>query len=127
MAETSPVIEHHPDFTIAFELHENKVVVNFKVYELCGEYEDGQRLYHAVGEDDHATTANPLEARVYCHGGVKWDGCSNWHFDEQDDVMLHFCGRRGARKLSRIVEAAYDGAKKLMGEKVCDDGLFEGT
>ena len=48
------------------------------------------------------------EAKVYLHGSVKWDGCSNWHFDEQDRVMLHCCTRDDLLRLGNVLAWCWD-------------------
>ncbi len=48
------------------------------------------------------------EAEVYIHGEVKWDGCSNWHFDEQDRVMLHGCRREDILRFGKILAECWD-------------------
>lgn len=68
-------------------------VVDFSVYEIVGrEMPSGAPVYLAEGAvlgTDNVKSING--AQRYAHGSVKWDGCSNWFFDEQDRCMLHFC------------------------------------
>ena len=52
------------------------------------------------------------ESEVYLHGIVKWDGCSNWHFDEQDRVMLHGCSREDLTNLGELMAKCWDYAKE---------------
>lgn len=108
---------HYDDFTLVME--RDRHWVNFKVYECVGsEYREGgstrcynRREYEGSGE----IVTDLADAQVYCSGHVMCTGCSNWRFDEQDHVMLHFCGRHSARLLSRVVEAVYDRAAELIG------------
>jgi hypothetical protein len=44
----------------------------------------------------------------YLHGNVKWDGCSNWHFDAQDFVMLHGCCREDLQRIGDIMALCWD-------------------
>lgn len=48
------------------------------------------------------------EATCFAHGSVIWDGCSNWHIDEQDRAMLHECGRNGLEDIGKILAACWD-------------------
>ena len=54
--------------------------------------------------------------RPWLHGSIKWDGCSNWHFDAQDDLMIHFCGPSDTAKLSKLFERLYQMAAEIMPE-----------
>lgn len=84
-------------------------LVAFKVYEacLCG---DGSLVYPDNGDFLDSVEAAPL----FLHGEVKWDGCSNWHFDEQDRVMLHQCSRGGLEGIGKLLVTCWDMAKELM-------------
>ena len=54
------------------------------------------------------------EAQVFLSGSIKWDGCSNLRFDEQDHVMLHFCSRDEAVAVGTLLGRLYDMAKELI-------------
>ncbi len=62
---------------------------------------------------NYEETEKPEEADVYLHGSVKWDGCSNWHFDEQDRVMLHGCSRGCIKRFGDAMAACWDMASVL--------------
>lgn len=86
----------------------------FEVYRIIGTDAEGQIFYekkNAVSSSETVETRG--EAQVYLHGNVKWDGCSNFHFDEQDEVMLHFCGRRDATDVGVLLGRLYDEAERL--------------
>lgn len=55
-------------------------------------------------------------ADVYLSGSIKWDGCSNWHFDAQDDAMLHFCSRKEAGDIGELLRRLYDLAAEIIPE-----------
>lgn len=80
-----------PDFRICINVHD--YYMDFAAYEVEGEY-GGRELI-----------ISPLK---YFSGSVKWDGCANVRFDEQDNVMLHFCGRNDAMRIARLIEKIYD-------------------
>jgi len=50
---------------------------------------------------------NRLQANKHDAGG--W--LIFWDFDEQDRVMLHFCGMDGVFDLARVFETSYEIAK----------------
>jgi len=81
----------------------NDAVIEFDVFEIVGRGPDNQPVFEYSRSDD--------EPDVYLHGFIKWDTCSNWHFDEQDDCMLHFCGMGGVDELHRLFGRMYEIAK----------------
>lgn len=85
----------------------------FKVYEIAGSDEDSVVLVGHVNSSP-VDTESLDEATVYLHGYVKWDGCSNWYFDEQDRVMLHFCEKEQAQAIGVLLGRLYDWAKELI-------------
>lgn len=100
------------NFTVVAEVEET--IVYFRIYEIEGIKEDGSILWH---KSEAGSYPNPVEfladADVFCHGEVKWDGCSNWCFDEQDRAMLHGCDRRDLMCLGRILAKCWDMAAEL--------------
>jgi hypothetical protein len=52
-------------------------------------------------------------AEAYLSGSVKWDGCSNWHFDEQDRCMLHGCSREHLVRFGEMMAFCWDWAAEL--------------
>lgn len=78
-------------------------VMDFEVYEIMGEAQNGEVILQEAGlsirDIDHAER--------YLHGHVKWDGCSNWSFDEQDRCMLHFCGMHDVENLKALFARMY--------------------
>jgi hypothetical protein len=54
------------------------------------------------------------QAGRWLHGDIKWDGCSNFSIDAQDDCMLHFCGRTEAVAVGALLGALYDLAHEVM-------------
>jgi hypothetical protein len=91
----------------------DEYVVEFKAYQVTGV--DGNGGAPLFGDMSNATT-NLSEAPVFIHGSVKWDGCSNWHFDEQDKAMLHFCGPEDAAEVGQLLARMYEIARELLGK-----------
>lgn len=99
----------------------DEYVCNFVCYEVSGYVRDevtGEYTvpdYKMAGDGCGDETTEDLDrAQVYLHGGIKWDGCSNWSFDEQERCMLHFCGRRSIRQLTVLFDRLYDLAAELI-------------
>lgn len=106
-------------FTIAWEVHEHKV--SFRAYAIIADSmtdEHGQvdprPLYHRRGaEDGMDMTFEMSEADVYMAGNVKWDGCSEVTFGEDEDG-LHLCGRGCWSDHVRLVAHIWHRAGELM-------------
>ncbi len=102
-------------FTVVAEVHECRV--DFKVYDICGRTgaPGGPFIYHREGGVNSMDWVESLDdAEVYLHGSVKWDGCSDWSFDEQDRVMLHGCSRHDIVRYGKIMTACFDMTKELL-------------
>lgn len=102
-------------------------VVDFAVYEI--EYvEPGppeKLLWHRAGADVYPDPVETLaEAEPYLHGSVKWDGCSNWAFDEQErGAALHGCSRHDLVRLGEVMARCWDWAGELLPTWDCGGGL----
>lgn len=62
-------------------------------------------------------TENIVQAAVFAHGTVKCDGCSDWHFDAQEENnadALHGCTRKDLTNIGEVLAAAWDSAKSLL-------------
>lgn len=114
-------IKHFNDlyFTVVAEAHEYRV--EFKIYEILG-WEDGDSqektygrpLYRRAGAHSSGDTVETLEeSEVYLSGFVKWDGCSNWRFDEQDRCMLHGCSKADVQRFGDVMAACWDWTAEL--------------
>lgn len=53
---------------------------------------------------------------ILFHGGIKWDGCSNWDFSTDDGTThpLHFCGKGDAKNFGQLLDKLYEVAAELM-------------
>ena len=106
------------DFTVVAEVHDYRV--EFKIYEICG-LEEGETkgvydrpVWGKAGAVSSGHVVDTIEeSEVYLSGHVKWDGCSNWHFDEQDRCMLHGCGKADVQRFGDIMAACWDWASEL--------------
>lgn len=98
--------------------------VGFKVYDIMGYGEGATKgvfdvpSWHRAGSNEWPDTVDSLEeAEPYLTGEVRWDGCSNWHFDEQDRLALHACNRDGLTRLGEVMARCWDWAAELLGDK----------
>lgn len=110
--------------------------VEFEVFHSTGEtvWEKGvsidppRRNYERKdSRSSNDQTDNIDEAQRMLEGSVKWDGCSNIQFFPDDGAYTHFCGKNGAMEIGQVLATVYDLARVMMGDTVCDVGLYEGT
>lgn len=121
MATPAQKVWHNVDleFTIVAEIQQYKV--DYTIYDIEG-YAQGDSLgifdrpvWHKAGDKFYPSTVDTLEeAEPYLHGEVKWDGCSNWYFDEQDRNMLHGCCRKDVQRLGDVMAACWDWTAELL-------------
>jgi len=105
-------------FTIVAVPHSHHV--EFTVYDVEA-WQEGEKsgvfdmpLWHKAGTGSYPAPVDTLdEAEPYLHGSVKWDGCSNWHFDEQDRAMLHGCCRKDVLRFGEVMALCWDWAADL--------------
>jgi len=114
--QVDAVVIHWDDlkFTVVATRHEYHV--DYVLYEIAGFTEPGNKpLWPKKDADPGPDFVESLDdAEPYLHGSVKWDGCSNWSFDEQDrGVMLHGCGREDLVNLGEVMARCWDLTKTL--------------
>jgi hypothetical protein len=75
--------------------------VTWEVYETTS-YDEVDCVITETEKGDH-----------FAKGWVKWDGCSNWKFTEQN-CMHHQCGKDGLSAIGEILAACWQASGKLM-------------
>ena len=105
------------EFTVIAVPHE--YYVEYTIYDHETLSIDGcDPSFHRAGSHSHPDPVDTVEeAEPYLHGQVKWDGCSNWYFDEQDRVMLHGCSRENVQRFGDIMAACWDWTQELIPAK----------
>lgn len=106
------------DFTIIAHVEQNSV--SFDIYDIEG-WTEGVRgvfdvpIWHRSGSTHWPDPVSRVEeAERFLHGVVKWDGCSDWHFDEQDRNMLHSCGLHGLQRMGDVMAFCWNWASELL-------------
>ena len=83
-------------------------VMDFRVYEFNA-YDPNAKTWclgpNMLSMQENNTTVE--NADVYLSGAIKWDGCVNWSFGEQD-VAEHYCGLDEARTFLKLWERLYE-------------------
>lgn len=93
----------------------NEVVMDFKVFEhaIQGDVPE----YRLKGAPGMEFTPDLDKAEALFSGGLKWDGCINVIFDDQENCMPHFCDNPGDT-FKRIFDRLYVLGAELMGDKI---------
>ncbi len=92
-------------FTILATHYEYRT--RFEVYKIAGTQDDGTLLYDRKGATSWPDPVETLdEAQMFLSGDVKWDGCSNWVFEEPP--MIHFCSRQELVDVGLVLAACWD-------------------
>lgn len=103
---------HSPFGTVlAFALDEAHV--DFEVYQVTGEDDDG----YLFGPGD-GMVHDPERPISDVHGMVKWDGCSHVHFGHKNNRgYLHLCGSHDWYWLGAVLAHVLRTAREMLGEK----------
>lgn len=104
-------VRHFPDLRFSVIAAVFQYHVDYQIYDICGWMEGATKGVFDVPVWDDADRLE--DAPVYLHGFVKWDGCSNWYFDEQDRVMLHGCGISDIQRFGDIMAECWNWAGLL--------------
>lgn len=113
-------VRHLPDLWFTVVAEPGEYSVDYTVYDIVGFLEgETQDVYDQPVWAKSTATGNTGEtdtldqAEVYLHGSVKWDGCSNWYFDEQDRGMLHACQRVDLQRFGDAMALCWDWTAEL--------------
>ena len=90
-------------------------VVDFDLFDVVAFVEADDGTERPIFEEGLKHVYDRDDAHRYLHGWVKWDGCSNWHFDEQDRLYLHGCDRHDTTRWGEAMGRCWDWAQDLLG------------
>jgi len=108
------IIRHFKDLGYTVIAYPEEYFVKYDIYEIDCEDSDGAPNFHKAGSPIHPDPVKNIEdAEKYLNGDVKWDGCSNWFFDEQERGMLHGCDRNDLLNIGKIMASCWDLTKEL--------------
>lgn len=116
-APKTPHVRHFHDLKFTAVAMNFEGYVEFAVYDIEGYLNDDQAkpCWPRMGAKSSPDSVEDLgEADIYLHGSVKWDGCSNWYFNEQDRVMLHGCSREDIQRFGDVMGRCWDWAAEYM-------------
>lgn len=115
LPEESMAIEAWPSHSEHWENGDDFYSMEFVIYECVrwtrGESKNGYMFSrkNRVGGPDFVDELDEAEWRIW--GGLKWDGCVNYYYN-QEGCMLHGCGVHDRKRELAVWEALY----KLGGE-----------
>lgn len=110
MSIASKIVREFRDLEFVVVASAGEYHVDYWIYDILGiEVGTEKVLYHKAGGDGCDPVENIDEAEVYMHGSVKWDGCSNWNLQLDDD-----CSRVEIGRISAILAACWDMTAKLL-------------
>lgn len=109
------IVRHFKELNFTVVATPDEYHVDYTIYEHEGIETNGNVLFHRKGS---LHSPDPVEniddSEAYISGSVKWDGCSNWNFDEQDrGVMLHGCTKEDVVNLGLILGECWDWTESL--------------
>lgn len=111
----SQIIKHLLPISFTVVAEPSTHSCDFKVYKHISN--SPEMLYNG---SDWDFTTDLTKAKMYMHGYIKWDGCSNWHFDIQNGCMIHFCSVEEGEAIGTLFKALYAIAARVI---PCWDGL----
>ena len=114
-------LKHFNEMRFTVVATPDRCKVSFVIYDIAG-WNEGVTpgvfdvpCWHKAESSCWPDSVNTLdEAEVYLTGQVKLDGCSDWHFDEQDRLMLHGCSRDDIERFGKIMAACWDWATEIL-------------
>jgi hypothetical protein len=99
------------------EYHRDGLNMEFRAFEV--EDWDGPVYHRGDSLCRPAPTRDRSAAQSFVSGHVRSDGCMNVDFDEP--MMLHFCSRKQAGAVGRLLERLYDLARECFPDHDPDD------
>jgi hypothetical protein len=97
-----------------YEIHytDHEYYMDFKIYEITGRGENKKTHKYDVPLYGEGFSEVRDDAATFWEGSIKWDGCSNWDF-KTNECMAHFCGRKDACSIGRLMEKLYNLASTM--------------
>ena len=114
----SQIIEHLLPISFTVVAEPSNHSCDFKVYKHVSS--SPEMLYSLPDPMSCEFTTDLAKAEIYMHGYIKWDGCSNWHFDIQEGCMIHFCSVEEGEAIGTLFKSLYAIAARVI---PCWDGL----
>lgn len=88
--------------------------VDYLVYEIVAYSPDNDPLWQTKDSNYSPNPCSDISnAEVFINGSVKWDGCSNWYFDEQERGMIHGCNKDDLTRIGHVMGLCWDMTSKL--------------
>ena len=100
-------------YTIVADIQDYRVdFIVYKIKALDETIEHDCPFYQKSEDMNGETTSVLQEAQIFLHGFVKWDGCSNWCFDQQDIAMIHCCSKEDLLNIGNVMAKCWEIAEE---------------
>ena len=86
--------------------------VRYAIYDIVGQKVDDSFIPVWLADDDRQTDKMD-DAQVFLSGNVRWDGCSNWYFNAQNECMIHACNRKEVERIGEVMALCWDWTAEL--------------
>ena len=110
---TEEVIIFGEEYRICCEVI-NSAVVGFQVFKSMSIIGDPMEFRIRGELNCMITTPDLGKAARYAEGHVKWDGCADFQFEPDDNVMIHTCSPKQALALGQVMIVVYRIASTML-------------
>lgn len=110
-----PQIRNFPALMFSVRAVADRYNVQFDIFRIHGFYmtPDGEiPFFRKINSNDEFDSID--KSSPFISGYVKWDGCSNWMFNDcYENCMIHACDKEGLEHIGIILATCWDWAHEL--------------
>ncbi len=99
-------VRHFDDMGYAVIAEPKEYSVDYRVFKILGHQQGNAPGVFDVpmyGNDLETRTTDIEQAEAFMSGFVKWDGCSNWDFEDNERCMFHGCDEGDLLNFGRVM------------------------
>lgn len=91
-------------------IENNHVIFSIKIIILEDHYLKFQ-IYKILSWEPRGNNS-PIESELYLSGSIKWDGCADICFGDEENGYIHLCGKRDLIVHNKVMVKLYEYAEK---------------